>query len=91
MAGVTDTFVFDANGGKFSDGSTSLSVAAISSRPIKEYCPIDPIRNGYKFLRWSSDKNSSTGVSSNSSISDVGAEATQILYAIWQKEGVAEQ
>ena len=87
MAGVADTFIFDANGGKFSDGSTSLSVEAISTHPIKEYCPIDPIRNGYKFLGWSSDKNSLTGVSSDSSIEDAGAALSQILYAIWQKNG----
>ena len=87
MAGVIDTFVFDANGGKFSDGSTSLSAEAKSTRPIKEYCPIDPIRNGYKFLGWSSDKNSSTGVSSESSIEDAGGVVNQTLYAIWQKNG----
>ena len=83
------TITLDANGGKFSDGSTTFSVTTYSfADDIKNYCKTDPLRKGYSFLGWNMNKNATTGEPSSSSFMSAGVyENYSILYAIWQKMG----
>ena len=83
------TITLDANGGKFSDGSTTFSVTIYSfADDIKNHCKTDPLRKGYSFLGWNMNKSATTGKPSSSSFMSAGAaENYSILYAIWQKMG----
>ncbi len=42
--------VFNANGGKFADGSEEVTVAALFNEQIA--APSDPVRAGYEFIGW---------------------------------------
>ncbi|MGI6751740.1 MAG: InlB B-repeat-containing protein [Anaerovoracaceae bacterium] len=65
----TRTVTFDANGGSFSGGSTTLSVNVNRGESLGGAMPDSPTRSGYKFTGWKrlggSDFNGNTIVISN--------------------------
>lgn len=76
---LTDTVVYDANGGTFTDGVTLTKDAEYN----KTYPAAgeDPTRGGYKFLGWYTDKSASTKFDTRSTF---GYASPRTLYAGWE-------
>lgn len=73
------TASFDANGGKFSDGSSSKTTSADEGQPITK--PEDPTKDGYVFAGWADEPDATT----EDVINDLGnmpAEGKD-YYAVW--------
>ena len=76
------TITFDANGGKWDDGSTTKSVkvkhgTTADQKDLKGYVR-DPIRQGYTFKQWTTAANSDPN---NIYIVSINTDGT--LYALW--------
>ena len=74
--------IFDANGGKWNDGSI-FTVEIADGEPIWDYRPSVPHRSGYNFKGWYSDKTATKPYDPNSVITE-----DTILYAGWTKHRV---
>lgn len=75
---VIHEIVFDANGGHWNDGKTSVTIEAEENSPIWDFRPDVPARNGYHFTGWFTDRN---GVNAYDPNTPVTGPLT--LYAGW--------
>ena len=76
------TVIFDANGGEWSSG-TEISVDIPDNAPIWDYRPEVPVRSGYNFSGWFTDKEATNPYDPNSLVvSDLS------LYAGWAEKHI---
>ena len=77
---VTYTVIFDANGGRFTDGETAFAAKLKENSLL--VAPLPPTKNGFTLEGWSTDKNSSTVWNFDTDL--VTKDIT--LYAIWAEQ-----
>ena len=77
---VTYTVIFDANGGRFTDGETAFTAKLKENSLL--VAPLPPTKNGFTLKGWSTDKNSSTVWNFDTDL--VTKDIT--LYAIWAEQ-----
>ena len=77
---VTYTVIFDANGGRFTDGETAFTAKLKENSLL--VAPLPPTKNGFTLEGWSTDKNSSTVWNFDTDL--VTKDIT--LYAIWAEQ-----
>ena len=76
--GVTVTNTFNANGGEFSDQSTTATADSIFGSAV--ITPNSPSKPSYNFLGWSTDPNATTPDELGNQASTTGTT----YYAVWQ-------
>ena len=69
---------FDANGGKFPDGTTKAYLNVLNDYPVEKYSK-DPTRNYYSFVGWSTSNTSYAAYDFSTKL-----KANKILYAWWK-------
>lgn len=85
VVGVSKTFTFDANGGKFADNSTAKTVtapygskASFTEMPVKA----DDAEYSYTFIGWSYEPDATTG----SSFASFVMNGDSTLYAVYSRK-----
>lgn len=84
----TYTLTYDANGGVFSDGLTTRQQTATSTSSSSytfTVANVNPTRDGYSFLGWSTSNNAPTANYTAGSSYMVGSTRSGTLYAVWSE------
>lgn len=74
----TVTITFEANGGRFEDNSTSMTIKVEAGKMFVDF-PIEPVYDGHKFIRWDT-KVDGSGTSVNGYVE---INEDMVLYAQW--------
>lgn len=79
------TLSYDASGGSEAPEALYYSGEDYSSTHVMPISSKEPVRDGYKFMGWSTDKNSTIADYASGTEIRIGYDTT--LYAVWQKDG----